>query len=187
MVIAVDPSGCSGDEDFRSDEIGIAVMSLGTDGVAYLLEDLSGRYSPEEWAKVVNDAYHRHKADVVVGEKNFGGDMVRAILQAENPDLPYRSVNATRGKVVRAEPVAMLYEKQKVRHVGYFTEIEDQLCAFSLSGYNGMKSPDRADAVVWAVTELFPRITESQETRNWTPPKKVVYNRSAARFDRGLR
>jgi hypothetical protein len=184
IVIAVDPSGCSGPEDFRSDEVGLVVTALGTNGVAYLLEDLSGRHSPEEWSKIANDAYHRHAADIVVGEKNFGGDMVRAVLQANNPDLPYKHVTASRGKVIRAEPVAMLYEKQKIRHVGYFTELEDQLCGFSVSGYNGMKSPDRADALVWAVTEMFPRITESQETRNWTPPKKIPYNQSAARFDR---
>ena len=133
---------------------------------------------------IANDAYHRHSADIVVGEKNFGGDMVRAVLQSNNPDLPYKHVNASRGKVVRAEPVSILYEKQRVMHVGYFTELEDQLCGFSVSGFNGMKSPDRADALVWGITELFPRITESQETRNWTPPNKVTYNRSAARFDR---
>ncbi len=184
VIIAVDPSGCSGPEDMRSDEVGVAVASLGTDGKAYLLEDLSGRYAPEEWAKIASDAFERHNADTIVAEKNYGGDMVRAVLQTQNPDLPCKLVNATRGKVIRAEPIAALYEKQKILHVGYFTEVEDQLCAMSLSGYQGMKSPDRADAVIWAMTELFPRLTESQEARDWTPPNKVTYNRSATRFDR---
>ena len=184
IVIAVDPSGCRGPEDFRSDEIGIIIGALGTDGKAYLLEDLSGRYAPEEWARIVCDAYERHKADTVVGERNFGGDMVRAVLQTHNPDVPFKEITSSRGKVVRAEPIAALYEKQKVLHVGYFTELEDQMCAMSLSGYQGMKSPDRADALVFMVSELFPRLTESQADRDWTPPRKVTYNRSAARFDR---
>jgi len=184
IVVSVDPSGCRGPEDFRSDEIGIIIGALGTDGKAYLLEDLSGRYAPEEWARIVCDAFERYKADTVIGERNFGGDMVRAVLQTHNPDVPFKEITSSRGKVVRAEPIAALYEKQKVLHVGYFTELEDQMCAMSLSGYNGMKSPDRADALVFMISELFPRLTESQETRDWTPPKKLVYSRSAARFDR---
>ena len=161
--------------------------ALGTDGKAYLLEDLSGRYAPEEWARITCDAFERHKADTVVGERNFGGDMVRAVLQTHNPDVPFKEITSSRGKVVRAEPIAALYEQQKVLHVGYFTELEDQMCAMSLSGYQGMKSPDRADALVFMVTELFPRLTESQESRDWTPPPKQAYNRSAARFDRRSR
>lgn len=187
IVVSVDPSGCRGPEDFRSDEIGIIVGALGTDGKAYLLEDLSGRYAPEEWARIVCDAFERHKADTVVGERNFGGDMVRAVLQTHNPDVPFKEITSSRGKVVRAEPIAALYEQQKVLHVGYFTELEDQMCAMSLSGYQGLKSPDRADALVFMIAELFPRLTESKESRDWTPPAKLAYNRSAARFDRRAR
>lgn len=183
IIVAVDPSGCSGPEDYRSDEIGIVVLALGRDSKAYVLEDLSGRYSPESWGKVVSDAFERHNADRVIGEKNFGGDMVRAIVHASNPDIPYREVNASRGKVVRAEPVAALYEQGKVCHVGYFTELEDQMCSMNLSGYVGLKSPDRLDALVWGVTELFPKITSAARSE-WRPPNVNKGSRSASRFDR---
>jgi len=185
VVIAVDPSGCSGDEDYRSDEIGIVVAALGTDSHGYILEDLSGRYSPEQWADIVNEAYERHQADRVVGEKNFGGDMVRAVLQAKNPDLPYQHVIATRGKIVRAEPIAALDELGKVHHVGYFPEMEDQMVAMLTGGYVGLKSPDRADARIWALTELFPSMTRKAKDANWTPPSKITADRSAKRFDSG--
>lgn len=183
VIIAVDPSGCSGDEDTRSDEIGIVVAALGTDSHGYILEDLSGRYSPEQWADIVNEAYDRHNANRVVGEKNFGGDMVRAVLQAKNPNLPYQHVIATRGKVVRAEPIAALDELGKVHHVGYFTEMEDQMIAMTTGGYMGLRSPDRADARIWALTELFPSMTRKADDANWKPPAKKVADRSATRFD----
>lgn len=186
IVIAVDPSGCSGPEDYRSDEIGIVVVALGTDRKAYVLEDLSGRYSPESWGQVVADAFDRHSADRIVGEKNFGGDMVRAIIHAVNADLPYTEVNASRGKVVRAEPIAALYEQIKVHHVGYFEELEDQMCSMNAGGYIGLKSPDRLDALVWGLTELFPKLTRKVD-KNWTPPVTKKQSRSASRFDRKRR
>ena len=186
IVVAVDPSGCSGPEDFRSDEIGIIVVALGTDRKAYVLEDLSGRYSPESWGQVVADAFDRHRADKIVGEKNFGGDMVRAIIHACNPDLPYTEVNASRGKVVRAEPIAALYEQLKVHHVGYFEELEDQMCSMNQGGYVGLKSPDRLDALVWGITELFPKLTR-KDNKNEAPPQKKTQSRSASRFDRKRR
>ncbi len=181
IVVAVDPSGCSGPEDERSDEIGITVCALGTDGDGYLLEDLSGKYSPEKWGGVAASAYERHKADRVIGEKNFGGDMVRAIIQAEDATIAYNEVNASRGKVARAEPIAALYEKDKIHHVGYFPEIEDQMCSMTTSGYQGLKSPDRADAAVWGFTELFPGMTKKAENE-WTPPKVHRQARSASNF-----
>ena len=184
VVVAVDPSGCSGPEDTRSDEVGITVQALGTDGKGYLLEDLSGKYGPEQWASIVNSAFDRHRADRVVGEKNFGGDMVRAVLQAHNKDLPYKEVTATRGKVVRAEPISALYQQMKIMHVGYFPELEDQMCAMTTAGYQGLKSPDRVDSLVWGWTELFPGMVASPSDRNWTPPKKSSYNRNANRYDR---
>ena len=186
VVVAVDPSGCEGPEDTRSDEIGITVVALGTDGHGYLLEDLSGRYSPEEWAKVAESAYNRHSADRIVGEKNYGGDMVRAVIHACNSDLPYSHVTATRGKVVRAEPISSLYEQNKVHHIGYFPELEDQMCYMTMSGYQGLKSPDRADALVWGFTELFPGITKKVES-HWTPPKVHRQERSASRYERKRR
>ena len=171
IIIAVDPSGCSGPEDKRSDEVGITVGALGTDGKGYLLEELSGRHSPEEWSRIVNSAFERHNADRVVAERNYGGDMVRAVLQANNPDLPFKEVTATRGKVVRAEPISALYQQQKIMHVGYYPE-------------QGIKSPDRADSCIWLWAELFPGLTKSDKERNWTPPPKKSYTRKASRFDR---
>lgn len=186
VVIAVDPSGCSGPEDFRSDEVGIAVCALGRDNHGYLLEDLSGRYSPEEWGQVVVNAVERHRADRVVGEKNFGGDMVRSIIHACNTNVPYKEVNASRGKVVRAEPISALYEQKKIHHVGYFPDVEEQLCSMTQSGYVGIRSPDRADATIWGFTELFPMMTAKVDNDGWVPPKKNVQSRSASRFDRRL-
>jgi phage terminase large subunit-like protein len=182
IIIAVDPSGCSGPEDLRSDEIGIVVCALGTDMHGYLLEDLSGRYGPEEWGVIVAESYKRLKADCVIGEANFGGDMVRAIIHAQNPNIPYKEVHASRGKIVRAEPISSLYEQAKIHHIGYFPELEDQLCSMTLAGYVGLKSPDRGDAVVWGWTELFPEMTRKVDP-NVSTPKVITRGRNASRFD----
>jgi hypothetical protein len=184
IIVAIDPSGCSGPEDTRSDEIGIVVVALGTDRKGYLLEDLSGRYGPEEWGQIAADAYERHNADKIVGEQNFGGDMVRAVVHAVNPDLPFGLVHASRGKVVRAEPIATLYEMGKIHHVGYFKEIEDQMCAMNQGGYIGETSPDRLDATVWGFTELFPKMTKKRSDEYDRQPRVVPASRSASRFDR---
>ncbi len=170
VVVSVDPSGCSGPEDTRSDEIGIVVVALGTDGHGYLIEDLSGRFRPEEWGKVVADAYERNMADTIVAEANFGGDMVRAIVHAQDPNLPFKLVTASRGKIIRAEPISALYDQNKVHHIGHFPEVEEQMCAMLVSGYVGLKSPDRADALVWAFTELFPKMTKKDD-KYYVPPK----------------
>lgn len=183
VVIAVDPSGTDGKEEERSDEVGIVVCALGTDGHGYLLEDLSGKFKPEQWSQIVNEAFIRHSADMVVGEKNYGGDMVRAVLQAKNEDLPVTLVHASRGKVVRAEPISQIYAQNKIHHVGYFAEIEDQLCSMLTTGYIGLKSPDRADSTIWAFTFLFPMLTKKAE-KEWTPPTVKKAKRSASRFDR---
>lgn len=165
IVVAVDPSGCRGEEDTRSDEIGIVVCALGTDGHGYLLEDLSGRYKPEVWGRVAADAYDRYEADRIVGESNYGGAMVEAVIRAANPNAAFTEVKASRGKVVRAEPVAALYQQGKIHHIGYFPEIEDQLMAMTTSGYQGLRSPDRADALVWGFTELFPKMTKRERKK----------------------
>lgn len=171
IVVAIDPSGCSGPEDTRSDEIGIIVVGLGTDGHAYLIEDLSGRYKPEEWGRIAVEAYIRHMADRIVGERNFGGDMVRAVVQSAAAEkarkedsmlvpVAYDEVTASRGKVVRAEPISTLYDLNLVHHIGYYPELEEQMCSMLVSGYVGLKSPDRCDALVWAITYLFPQMTK---------------------------
>lgn len=159
VVVAVDPSG-SGDEDNEdNDEIGIAVVGLGIDGIGYVLEDCSIKAGPATWGKVSTDAFDRHKADTIVGEINFGGDMVRATIQTARPRTPFKKVTASRGKALRAEPFSSLYEQGKVRHVGLFPKLEDELCALSTTGYTGTGSPNRADAVIWALAEIFPGMT----------------------------
>jgi len=158
IIVAVDPSGCSGDEDERSDEVGIVVAGVGIDGIAYVLEDLSGHHGPSGWAAIAVSAYERWGADTIVAETNYGGAMVREVIKAQGAHVPFREVKASRGKHVRAEPVATLYEQGKVRHYGRFPKLEDQLLAFSSAGYTGDRSPDRADAAVWAISDLFPTV-----------------------------
>lgn len=184
ILIAVDPSGCSGPEDTRSDEVGIVVGALGTDGKGYLLEDLSGRHAPAEWGRIVCDAFTRHNADKVIGEGNYGGAMVEHTVRSYNADIPYESVTATRGKSVRAEPISSLYHQGKIHHVGQFGELEDQLCGLTLSGYCGLRSPDRADANIWLWTALFPGLTESRSKRDWVPPPVKSLPRKATRYQR---
>lgn len=151
IVVAVDPAVTNTE---NSDETGITVEGLGVDGRAYLLADLSGKYSPDGWGRVVCDAYDQYKADLVVGETNNGGDMVEAILRTIAPYINYKKVHASRGKITRAEPVAALYEQGKVRHCGPFPTLEDQLTHF-VPGATMEKSPDRADSLVWGLTELM--------------------------------
>lgn len=160
VLVAVDPSGSGDDAGSEADAIGIVVAGLGTDGNAYIIEDLTVKAGPSTWGRVAVDAYIRHEADAVVGESNYGGAMVQHVIRtaaaARNTRVNYRKVTATRGKVVRAEPISALYDQGKVRHVGYLQDLEDELSGFTTNGYVGDRSPNRADALVWAVTELFP-------------------------------
>lgn len=174
IIVAVDPSGCSGEEDKRSDEVGIVVVGLGVDGRGYVLEDLSAKLGPAQWGKAVAAAFERHAADCVVAEVNYGGAMVKEIIRAARPGTPFKEVVASRGKVVRAEPISALFEQQKLWIVGYMAELEDQLCAMTTYGYTGNRSPDRADAMVWGFTELFPGITRKQETIATRQPRVVM-------------
>jgi phage terminase large subunit-like protein len=157
VVVAVDPSGARGEEDKRSDEIGIVVVGLGVDGRAYVLEDLSCRMGPAGWARRAVEAYHRHQADAILGEFNFGGAMVEETIRTQDPLVRFVEVRASRGKHVRAEPIAALYEDKidRVRHVGRLPDLEDQLCMFTTAGYSGERSPDRADALIWALSHLM--------------------------------
>ena len=159
VVIGVDPpagtaSGVGGDA------CGIVAVALGADGIGYVLEDASAAATaPEGWARAVAACAARHGADRVVAEANNGGAMVASVLLAADAGLPVRTVRASKGKVARAEPVAALYERHKVRHVGVFRALEDELCGLMTGGaYAGPgRSPDRADALVWAITELLVR------------------------------
>lgn len=166
VVVSVDPSGASDDEqNADNDEIGIMVEGLGTDGNAYVLEDLTVKAGPATWGRIAVDAYQRHAADAVIGESNFGGGMVKYVIQTaaakSNMRVNFRMVTASRGKTQRAEPFSALYEQGKVRHAGVFAKLEDELCAFSTSGYTGPRSPNRADAHIWALAELFPALVKS--------------------------
>jgi hypothetical protein len=155
VVIAVDPSGCAGEQDRRSDEIGLVAAGVGNDGIGRILEDATGRYSPDGWATKSLQLFDRWQADRIVAEQNFGGAMVESTIHTVRRTAPVKLVNASRGKVQRAEPVAALYQQGKVRHVGYFPELERQYCLFSTGGYRGPQSPDHADAAIWGLTELL--------------------------------
>lgn len=187
IIIAVDPSGCAGPEDERSDEVGIVVVGLGTDQRGYVLEDLSGRHGPRDWGRIVAAAYDRHAADAVVAEANFGGAMVAEIIRTARPGTPFREVHASRGKVVRAEPVAMLFEQGKVSLVGHFAELEDQLCGMTTAGYIGDRSPDRADAMVWGLAELFPVLARQEKASAHTLPKVANLGHANVKHNRGFK
>jgi phage terminase large subunit-like protein len=147
VVVGVDPSG-------GGDEIGIVAAGKGIDGQFYILEDATCSLSPSGWARRVGEVYDRHMADKIIAERNFGGDMVESIIKTARPNLPVKMVTASRGKSVRAEPIAALYEQGKVWHVKNLDRLEDQMMQFTLSGYVGEGSPDRVDALVWALTSL---------------------------------
>jgi PBSX family phage terminase large subunit len=157
IVVAVDPSGTSGRDDDHSDDVGIVVAGKGEDGRAYVLEDLTVSLSPAGWGRVAVQAYHRHKADCIIAERNYGGAMVEHVIRTTDRNAKYKEVTASRGKWVRAEPVAQLFEDgiDKARIVGRMPLLEEQLSKFSTAGYMASKSPDRADAMVWAITELM--------------------------------
>lgn len=154
IAVGVDPSGTTGEEDAR-DDVGIVACGYGVDGGFYVLEDSTSSGGPAEWAKAVVACYKRNQADVILGEDNFGGALVEHAIRTVDRHVPYRSVRASRGKVVRAEPIAMLYEQGRVRHAGSFPELEDQMCSMGRSGWMGRGSPDRLDACVWALTDLL--------------------------------
>lgn len=158
VVVAVDPSGTKGDGG--GDDIGIVVAGRGVDGRFYVIEDASCNLSPDGWAKRVAQTFDKWRADRVVAEANFGGAMVEAVLRTAARHLPIKMVTASRGKVVRAEPIAALYEQGKVSHCGELSALEDQMCSMTGAGYVGEGSPDRADALVWALTEISgPRVS----------------------------
>ena len=163
IVVAVDPAVTA---NANSDETGIVVVGLGDDGHAYVLEDASISATPAQWGARVVRAYRTHNADKIIAEVNQGGDLVEAVIRAADQYAPYRAVRATRGKAVRAEPVAALYEQGRVHHVGMHGELEDQMVEWDPSTTGQGKrvdsddkrtrgSPDRVDALVWALSELM--------------------------------
>ena len=155
VVVAVDPAVSANP---GSDEHGIIVAGVGDDGRGYVLDDFSRRGTPRQWADRALAAFDKHDADTIVIEVNQGGDMVRNTLETIRPGVPITEVRATRGKHVRAEPISALYSFGRVSHIGEFTELENQMCRMTSAGFDGDGSPDRVDALVWAMTELFPEI-----------------------------
>lgn len=150
IAVSVDPSGSA-----AGDEAG--VVAAGRAGERFdVLADLSCKASPEVWAARAVELYNRLGADSLVAEKNFGGEMVRSVINAIAPDIPVSLVTATRGKHIRFEPLALRYQRGQVRHVPGLEMLEDQVCAFTAMGYDGGESPGRADALVWAHEKLFP-------------------------------
>ena len=162
VYVAVDPAVSNNE---GSDEHGIVVVGLARDkdGYArgYVLEDGTLRGSPEDWARKAVNLYRTWSADKIIAEKNQGGDMVLSTLRAVDRSIPVELVHASRGKVVRAEPISALYEQNRVHHVGRFDALEDQMCTFSVDNIrgNGNGSPDRVDALVWGLTKIFDKIT----------------------------
>lgn len=157
IVVGVDPAMTSGRE---SNETGIIVAGLGTNQHGYVLDDVTLRGKPMKWARQAINAFTLQEADKIVAEINNGGEMVETTLRTIDPNIPYKAVHASRGKRTRAEPISSLYEQGRVHHVGVFGELEDQMTSW----VPGEKSPDRMDALVWALTELMIGIGRSTPT-----------------------
>lgn len=161
IIVAVDPAASS---DEGSDENGIVVVGLmrDADGYAhgYVLEDASLKGTPEEWASTAVRMYRKWHADKIVAEKNNGGEMVESVLRGADRSVPVKLVHASRGKIVRAEPISLLYEQGRIHHVGRFDLLEDQMCLFSVDNVRNSStgSPDRVDALVWGLSEILEKI-----------------------------
>src|SRR5512133_762419 len=195
IVVAIDPAASSGEE---ADETGILVIRRDTEGHGYVLADASGKHQPIEWATIAVAAYRAHHADRIVAERNNGGAMVEATIRMIDGNVPVTTVWASRGKAARAEPVSALYEQGKVHHIGTFPQLEDQMCAFTTdfdrarAGY----SPDRVDALVWALTDLLvepmkndafyeltrQRVEEMRQQKSKVGPPQTVYARGSVEW-----
>lgn len=184
VIVAVDPAASS---DEGADENGIVVVGMArdSDGYArgYVLEDASLRGTPEEWARAAVRMYRKWQADKIVAEKNNGGEMVSSVIKAVDRSLPIKLVHASRGKVIRAEPISALYEQGRIHHVGMFDKLEDQMCEFSIDNIRNSStgSPDRVDALVWGLSELFDKIAGRRKVE----PKDRVTNKTTKDWDPG--
>jgi phage terminase large subunit-like protein len=152
IVVAVDPPASSGK---RADACGIVAAGIAADGIVHVLADETvAGVTPTAWAARAIALWQRLEADALIAEVNQGGEMVRAVIVQVDPTVPVNAVRATRGKWRRAEPVVALYEQGRVKHAGHFPALEDEMCDFASSGLSSGRSPDRVDALVWAVTAL---------------------------------
>ena len=164
IIVAVDPPASSGK---KSDACGIIAVGLDGQGMAHVLADYTIKPAPPKaWAMKVSELFHHLKADRVVAEINQGGEMVETVLRTIDPLIPVTTVRATRAKWLRAEPVAALYEQGRVRHAGSFPALEDEMCSFGRNGLSDGHSPDRVDALVWAISELMLNVSASPRIRN---------------------
>lgn len=174
IIVAIDPATSSHE---GSDETGIVCVGLAKDRDGYqrgyVLADRSLRGPPDEWARKAVALYREFQADRIVAEKNQGGDMVEAVIRAADRNVPVTLVHASRGKLVRAEPISALYEQGRVHHVGRFDELEDQMCTFAVDFDRSNGSPDRMDALVWGLSFLFNKIT-SRRKREETPVAELL-------------
>jgi phage terminase large subunit-like protein len=170
IVVAIDPAVSTGED---ADETGIIVAGKDAAGHGYVLADQSARYAPTEWARTAIALYRQHNADRVVAEVNNGGDMVEATIRMIDPNVSYSAVRGSRGKVIRAEPVAALYEQRRIHHVGAFPTLEDQMCAFApdFDRASAGFSPDRVDALVWAFAELLVEPMSNEGYFEWMRQK----------------
>jgi len=150
IVIGVDPAVTASE---TSDDTGIVIVGQSADDHYYVLDDATCHMSPNDWAMVVCHKYHKWQCDRIVGEVNNGGDLIESVIRQVDKNVSYRSVRATRGKALRAEPISALYEQGRVHHVGMFPDLEDQMCSYDPE--SSQKSPDRLDALVWSITELM--------------------------------
>ena len=160
VVVAIDPAVTANKD---SDETGIVVAGLGIDNTGYVLKDASGIFTPNEWAGRAINNYYKHNADRIVAEVNNGGDLVEVNIRIVDPSVSYKSVHASRGKIIRAEPIAALYEQGRIKHVGGHPKLEDEMVTWD---GEGSFSPGRMDALVWAFTELM--LEKNKNTSSWT-------------------
>ncbi len=160
ITVNIDPAATS---NKNSAETGITVTGLGEDGHGYMLEDLSMRGTPEEWATAAVNAYRNWNADRIIGETNNGGEMIETVIRMVDSKVSYKAVHASRGKITRAEPISALYEQKKCHHVGFFPQLEDQMCDYDPK--TAKYSPDRMDSLVWGFTELMTEATSEIRIR----------------------
>lgn len=176
IVVAVDPAAKKNEMPEDGAATGIVVAGIGEDNRGYVLDDQTCRESPNGWARMAVACFDRYQADCIVGEINNGGEMVEATVRAVRPTVPFREVHASKGKWTRAEPVAALYEQGRVSHVGTFASLEDEMVNFGPNGMAGDASPDRVDALVWALTQLFPLITRTIKPQAGAIPKLPTFS-----------
>lgn len=162
VAVAIDPAARESADGESTAETGIIVAGLGDDGRGYVIDDLSCRFGPNGWARRAVSGYDLYSGDIIVAESNQGGAMVESVIRSVRATLPVSLVHASRGKVTRAEPIAALYEQGRISHVGSLGPLEDQMLMFTPYGIDGETTADRVDALVWAMTELFPQMIHSK-------------------------